>query len=125
MKVLFGLLLVLALLNPALAVFLPSDAQQVTATASNTATITSDAGIITTQSLTTAGGSTLSLVVQSPALTTGSIVLSSVQNGTNSGGTPQILTTDPQNSSVTIVIENTAASTAFNGTIVVSLIIFN
>lgn len=104
---------------------LPQTAQQVTANSSGKATITADAAIITSASLSTGGGATTTFTIGCSLLTPGSIVLSSIQNGTNSGGTPQILTTDPGTQTVTIVVENTAASTAFNGTVIISIVIFN
>lgn len=124
-KFIVGILVLAFMVLPAGAFMLPTTPQQVTATAGGTAIISVDSGIVTTASLTTAAAANFTLTVQCGAVSASSIVLASVQNGTNTGGTPQISTVDPQNAVVTIIVENTDASAAFNGTIIISFIVFN
>lgn len=106
------------------AVFLPATAQQVAAV-SGAATVGGDAGIVTSESLSTAHGASYTLTVGVPAATAASLVMASVRNGTNSGGAPVLLTTAPGSGVVTFVVNNSDAANAFNGTVVVSFIVFN
>jgi hypothetical protein len=120
-----GALVVVAAWAPAaLSVNLPVTAQQVTAVA-GAAQINTDAGIVTTQALTTAAAATATFTVGCQAATASSLVLVSLQNGTNTTGVPVIQSVTPGNGVVTIVVLNAAAAAALNGTLKLSLIVFN
>ena len=103
---------------------LPITAQQVTAVA-GAAQIGTDSGIITTQSLTTAAAATATFTIGCSAATPFSLPMVSIQNGSNSAGSPVVTTVTPGNGVVTVVIQNIAASAALNGTLKISLIVFN
>lgn len=121
---LLGLLLA-AYVAPASAINLFPEAQQLTATAGGAAIGNTDAAIITTGSLTTAGGSSATFTFSSGAITPNSLPMVTVGNGTNSAGFPAVETATPGNGILTIVIFNDAASTAFNGTLKIYVVIYN
>lgn len=104
---------------------LPNEPQQVTASAAGVAAVNGDAAIVTTASLTTAAAATYTLSLYSGLITTKSIVMVSVGNGTNSAGSPDLFTVTVTNGLATIVVDNAHATAAFNGTLVISVIVFN
>lgn len=87
------------------------------------ATLNNKAGVITSESVTTAAGSNYTLTLTNSAAGAGDIVLWSVDNGTNSAGTPVAVTASPTSGQVVFIVKNTHASAAFNGTIKVSYLI--
>jgi len=107
------------------AINLLPEALYVTANASNVATFNSDAAVITTQSLTTAAQTTVSFTLNCSAVDPTSLVMASVGNGTNTTGVPTVATVTPGNGVVTLVVFNDAAAAAFNGTLKITLIVFN
>jgi hypothetical protein len=104
---------------------LPGTPQQVVASSAGVASANTDAIIVTTASLTTAAGSSYTLTLNSPAITPGSLVMASVANGSNSAGSPDLFTVTPGNGVAAIVVNNAHASAAFNGTLKISVIVFN
>lgn len=124
MKTLFAAFIALALIAPAHAFNLPFRPGTATAV-SGAATLNQDAGTITTDSLSTAAGSTYTLTIGCNQITPNSVVLATMGNGTNSAGDPTISTVKPGNGVVTIVITNRASAAALNGTLLVALIILN
>ena len=96
-----------------------------TATASSgAATVTTKASVITTESLTTAQNAFYTLTVTATGLVSSGVpILCTIGNGTNSAGTPMLVTcTRTDANTVTISIQNKHASAvALNGTLVVSL----
>lgn len=96
-----------------------------TSTASSgAATITAKAAVITTESLTTAQNAFYTLTVTATGLVSSGVpILCTIGNGTNSAGTPMLVTcTRTDANTVTISIQNKHASAvALNGTLVVSL----
>jgi hypothetical protein len=97
-----------------------------TATAANgAATLNQDAGTITTESLSTAGGSTYTLALGCDQVTPNSIVQTSLAYGTATQGDPDISRVTPGNGVVTIIVANRAASTALNGTLKIGFVVFN
>lgn len=105
--------------------FLTVTSPQVTASAGGAASVPTDSAIVTTASLTTAAGVTATFTVSSPAITPNSLVMVAVGNGTNTTGNPDLASVTPGNGIVTIVIQNIAAAAALNGTLKLSVIVFN
>lgn len=102
---------------------LTSTADTATAVAGK-ATIHKDAGIITSEALTTGSGSQYTLTLGCSQVTAQSLVMVSVQNGSNTGGLADVLTVTPSNGQVVILVNNNGGA-VFNGTIIISVIVFN
>lgn len=97
------------------------DAGVKTATASSgAATANGQAFKITSEALSTAAGSAYTLTVTNASVAAGDVVLASVALGTATTGQPVVETVTPAAGSVVIVVRNRDGSAAFNGTIVVS-----
>lgn len=95
-----------------------------TATASSgAATLNKMAGVITSESLTTAAGALYTLTLTDSDVAAADQVFASVQNGTNTQGTAAVQTVAPAAGSVVIIVKNTHATQAFNGTIVISFMV--
>jgi hypothetical protein len=91
-----------------------------TKTASATAgaaTLHQPSGVITSEALTTAAAAVYTLTLTNDKIVATDIVLVSLGNGTNSAGHPHVLTVTPAAGSVVIVVRNTHASAALNGTL--------
>jgi hypothetical protein len=86
-----------------------------------------DGGLVTTEALNTAAGATASYVVASGQIDSDSVVLVTIQNGSNTQGDPslQLVNSQSVQGQVTITIVNRHASQAFNGSLIIGLIIFN
>lgn len=96
-----------------------------TATASSgAATLNKSAGVITSESLSTAAGSSYTLTLTDSAVAAADQVMASVALGTSTQGTPQIVSVTPAAGSVVIVVKNIHATQAFNGTILVAFVRF-
>lgn len=89
------------------------------------ATLSKQAGVITSEALTTAAGAAYTLTLTNTQVAATSIVLASVQKGTATEGTPVVETITPAAGSVVIVIRNNHATQALNGTIKISFVVFN
>lgn len=87
------------------------------------ATLHAQQGVITSESLTTAAGSSYTLTLTNVQVKTTSTVIASVSLGGATTGTPQITKITPGSGSATIVVLNSAAAAAFNGTILISFTI--
>lgn len=92
-----------------------------TATA-GAATLNSPTGIITSESLTTAGLAAYTLTLTNSYIGAASNVMVTVFNGTNTQGTIVVGKVTPASGSVAILIQNVHASQALNGTIKISFI---
>lgn len=90
-----------------------------TGTASSAAVTLNDlAGLITTEALTTAQNAIYSLTLTNSEIAAGDLVFASVQDGTNTQGTPMIGQIKPAAGSCTIeVINKHASAEALNGTL--------
>jgi hypothetical protein len=96
-----------------------------TATAtSGAATLNKNAGTITTESLSTAAAATYTLTLTNSDIAATDQVMASVQFGTSTTGQPDIYTVTPSAGQVVIVVGNSAASAAFNGTLKISFVRF-
>jgi hypothetical protein len=90
--------------------------------ASNAVTASGMAGVITTSSLTTSGGSSYAITWTNTFITATSVVLLSISGGTNP--TQNItFTCAPGSGTATLTIYNNTAATALNGTILISYLV--
>ncbi len=87
------------------------------------ATLNAPAGIITSESLTTAAGADYTLTLTNSFITATSAVLASVGNGTNTTGDPSLFSVTPAAGSATIIVRNGHATVALNGTLKISFIV--
>lgn len=95
-----------------------------TATAtSGAATLNKMAGVITSESITTAAGSLYTLTVTDSDAAAADQIFASVQNGSNTQGTPCVTTVASAAGSFVVIVKNIHATQAFNGTILVSFAI--
>lgn len=99
-----------------------SGTKTATATA-GAATLNKNAGVITSESLTTASGAEWTLTLTNSAIAAADQVYASVQNGTNTTAMPYITTVAPAAGSVVIKVRNGHASVALNGTVKVSFFV--
>ena len=100
------------------------DSDSGTATASaGAATVSKMAGVVTTESLTTAAAAAYTLTLTNTTIAAADMVFASVANGTNSAGIPIVGKITPGSGSCTIGIENQHASNAFNGTLKISFFV--
>lgn len=81
------------------------------------ATLNKSAGVITSEALTTAGLAAYTLTLTNSRIAAADQVMVSLQNGTNSQGTPMVGLVTPGAGSVVIIINNVHASQALNGTL--------
>ncbi len=89
------------------------------------ATLSKQAGIITSEALTTAAAATYALTLTNSLVAATSIVLVEVQFGTSTTGDPVVGRVTPGAGSVVVNIVNRHASVAFNGTIKISFFVLN
>jgi hypothetical protein len=85
------------------------------------ATLNTIGGWITTESLSTAVGSTYSFTLTNSLITTKSLLQIGMYSKTNTGGLPQVVSITPAAGSAVIVWKNTGgtAQSAFNGTMTI------
>jgi len=84
---------------------------------SNAVTISKSAGVVTTESLTTAGGAKQTITVTNTLVTASSRIHVTLNGGTNTTRPVMIGQVVPGSGSFTVDIENLTAATALNGTI--------
>lgn len=87
------------------------------------ATLNKQAGVVTTEALTTAAAAIYTLTLTDNRIKAADMVLVSVQNGTNSQGDPTVLRVTPAAGSVVITIKNTHATLALNGTLKIAFVV--
>lgn len=90
-----------------------------TATA-GAATLNKDAGVITSEGLTTVAGAEYTLTITNSAIAAADQVFASVANGTNTKGPIRITTITPGSGSVVIKVQNGHATDPLDGTIKVA-----
>jgi hypothetical protein len=96
-----------------------------TATAtSGAATANGQRAVVTSEALTTAAGSDYVLTLTNSSITAANLVVCSVANGTNTTEGLACNRVQPGSGSAVIHIRNTNASSALNGTIVISVVVF-
>lgn len=109
-------------LRPISGIAVDSGTKTAAATA-GAATLSKLAGVVTSESITTAAGATYTLTLTNTTIAAADQVYVSVQNGTNAAGLPAVTTVTPGAGSVVIVIRNAHASAAFSGTIKVAYLV--
>jgi len=115
----------LSTLGPVIAEELEIDTGTKTAAATTgAATLNKSSGVITTEALTTAAGADYVLTLTNSKIAAGDLVFASVQNGSNSAGTPCVATVDTHTASTAVItIQNIHASAALNGTLKISFFV--
>ena len=97
-----------------------------TATATGgAATLNSDRGTVTSEALTTAAAGAYTLTVTNSTVLATSVVVASVDNGTNTQGIPTVGVVTPSAGSLVIKVNNLHASQALNGTLKVRYLVVN
>lgn len=93
-----------------------------TATA-GAATLDKDAGVITSEALTTAAGAVYTLTLTNSSIAAADQVFASVQYGTATAGSPCVTRVTPGAGSVVILVQNVHASAALDGTIKIAFMV--
>lgn len=121
-----GELISAARLNAIIAAINQAGGEGATVTASAGAATKSEPAVkITSESLTTAAGSTYTLTLTNTKITVNSLCFANAYLGTSTNGTPQVIGCTPANGSVVIVVKNIHATNAFNGTIKIDFLAHN
>ena len=89
------------------------------------ATINKQTGLVTTEALTTAAGSTYTFTLTNSAINASSLVFVTVGKGTASAGEPVVQFVTPAAGSAVILIRNVSAAAALNGTITIGFKVLN
>lgn len=89
---------------------------------SNAGTLSKLSGKITSESLTTAAGSSVTFTITNTLVATADIIMVTRNGGTSTNGTPTYNVV-PGDGSFTIVLTNRHASAAFNGTFIFSFLL--
>lgn len=87
------------------------------------ATLAKNAGVITSEALTTAAGASYTLTLTNTTIAAADQVMASVAFGTSTTGSPVVTLVTPAAGSVVIVVQNVHASAALNGTIKISFLV--
>lgn len=89
---------------------------------SNAVTINTASGLITTESLSTAAGSTQAITLTSNKIQTGDIVMAMVDPG-SSAGTPTVVNTAVSASTAVFLVKNVHATNALNAAIKIMFVV--
>lgn len=103
-------------------IYPPQDAGTATAS-SGAATLSKMTGVVTTESLTTAAAGSYTLTLTNTLVAATSVIMVSVQNGSNTQGQLMVGKVTPGSGSATIIIWNKHSSEALNGTIKIAFAI--
>jgi hypothetical protein len=96
-----------------------------TATAvAGAATLNKDAGVITSETLSTIAGASYTLTLTDSSIASADQVFASVQYGTATTGSPDVTLVTPGAGQVVIIIQNIHATAALNGTIKIAFAVF-
>jgi hypothetical protein len=94
--------------------------------ASAAITLNAQQGAITTEALTTAQNGIFALTMTNSSIKAGDMVIATVEDGTNTQGTPMIGQIKPAAGSVVIeVINKHATAEALNGTLVIRFVVLS
>lgn len=93
------------------------------AATSGAATLNKDAGVITTEALTTAAGASYTLTLTDSSIAAADQVFASVSYGSATAGQPVVTRVKPAAGSVVIVIQNIHASAALDGTLKIAFFV--
>lgn len=89
------------------------------------ATLNKNAGVITSEALTTAAGATYVLDITNSTAAVADQVMASVQFGTSTTGTPTVTTVSTATAGhIIVTVQNIHATAALNGTIKVSFVVY-
>jgi hypothetical protein len=91
--------------------------------ASGAATLNKSAGVITTESLSTAAGSSYTLTLTNSQIAAADQVFASVAYGSSTTGTPAVTRITPGAGSAVILVRNIDASAALNGTLKIAFFV--
>lgn len=80
---------------------------------------------ITSEALSTAAAATYTLTITNTRVAATSTCLATVKLGGSTAGTPAITSVTPAAGSVVVIVKNTHASDAFNGSIIVDVLVLN
>lgn len=89
------------------------------------ATINEQSGMVTTEALTTAAGSTYTFTLTNSLIAATSLVFATVGKGTATAGEPVVQFVTPAAGSAVILVRNVSAATAVNGTITIGFFVMN
>lgn len=92
--------------------------------AANAVTASGNAGVITTSSLTTAGGATYAITWTNTHISATSVIGLTIQGGTNNATQNITFTCVPGSGTATLTIYNNTAATSLNGTILIGYTVF-
>jgi hypothetical protein len=92
--------------------------------AANAITASGNAGLITTSSLTTAGGATYAITWTNTKITATSVIGLTIQGGSNNATNNITFTCVPGSGTATLTIFNNTAATALNGTLIIGYTVF-
>lgn len=103
---------------------LTADKGSVTANSGNSYAVTANnmGVLVTTDSLSTAAGSSRAITITDSKVTTSSLIDANWAGGTDTTGTP-IIKAVPGSGSITLTILNNHASAAFNGTFIIHVLV--
>lgn len=90
---------------------------------SNAVTISKMGGIVTTESLNTAGGASQAITITNTTVAAGDLILIGRQGGTNSNTQNYTINAVATTNTITATIYNNTAATALNGTIIFSFLV--
>lgn len=90
----------------------------------NAGTLSKQAGVVTTEALTTAGGASQALVITNTLVATTSAIVLTKMGGTNTVKNYS-LEAVPTANTITVTVYNNTAATALNGTIIFSVTVVN
>lgn len=103
---------------------LPRASSHGTATATaGAATLNAATGTVTSESVTTAAGAAYTLTLTNDHVAANSVVVATVDNGTNTTAGIEVGRVTPAAGSATILVWNRHASAALNGTIKISFVV--
>jgi hypothetical protein len=96
-----------------------------TATAvAGAATLNNRFGVVTSEAITTAAGSTYTLTLTNSEVQAGDIAMASVSLGAGSAGTPVVCGVTATAGQLKVVVQNVHASAAFNAAIKITYAVF-
>ena len=92
--------------------------------AAGAVTLNARAGVITTESVSTAAGSDYAFTLTNSFIGPDSVVLVNVYNGTNTTAYPVVYSIAPASGSVVLKVRNAHATVALNGTLKIGFLVF-
>lgn len=97
----------------------PKGSTKTASATAGAATLASTSGVVTSESITTAAAGTYTLTLTNTKAVATDIVQATINGGTNTAGTPILLSAVPSAGSIVFKIYNAHSANAFNGTLAV------